>query len=106
MEFIGAILAFLIFNPFVAICQAFAGILQPTRSPELIQVQRAAGLFLGLGVLAFAITFLGGYIGIGFGTRASASIVGVILVAVAGAIGHYIEAEVKKNQTAEDDATR
>ncbi len=103
MELIGEIIAYLTIKPFYSFFQALAGILQPTKSPHLIRAQRIAAVVVIAGAISVTVAIILASFGTGLLTFVIVFLAGVILLSIAGAIGHYIEKEVTK--TARDDGT-
>ena len=102
MVLLGDIVLELILRPFLASCQAMAGILYPTKSRELVRAQRAAVIILLSGFCTLATAFILGWVGVGFWTCFAVFFGGVVLLSIAGSIGSYIQNKAKKD-AAEDD---
>jgi len=93
---IDIVVELLIFRPYIAICQATAGLLYPTKSPKLRRAQRATAVFLLLGICALPMAFVLGYFGVGLLTSFLVFVGDVMMLSIAGLIGGYVERKVKE----------
>ena len=103
MEIIGEIIVYVFLKPFFSVCQALAGILQPTQNPRLLRAKTFAVVFLTFGVVAILASIVSPFCGSNVSTWLSIFLVGFICLAIASAIGHHIEKEVNKEPCEESE---
>lgn len=84
------IIFWLTIKPFIAFFQALSGVLYPAETPELIRLQKVAVAVLALGSIAIIAAIILGLLSVQFWTVVCVFVIGVLLISIAGFLGHCI----------------